>query len=124
VAAITRYVAFALAVGLLAAAPGVECTVDIRPPLLEPAARDGHRDRAIYGWQLMTHEERADFLTRWQAARTPAERDALRHRNHEAMAARARERGVVLPPAPGGTRADDELRPGPLRARNCSEGAQ
>jgi predicted Fe-S protein YdhL (DUF1289 family) len=87
---------------LCAAALAGECKVEIRPPLVQPATRDGHRDREIYGWQLMTHQERDAFLERWKAARTPAEREALRQRNHKAMEERARERGVTLPAPPQG----------------------
>jgi predicted Fe-S protein YdhL (DUF1289 family) len=90
------------------------CRIEIRPPALDPAARDGHRDREIYGWQLMTHQERSEFLARLDAARTAEERRSLRLRNHKAMDARARERGVVLSAL---SKADEDPRRHPGAAR-------
>lgn len=119
-----RCVAFALAVGLPTSATAVECTVAIQPPLLALEARDGHRDRAIYGWQLMTHEERVDFLARLREARTPAERATLRQRNHDAMVARAGERGLLLPAGPEGARADGDWRVEPTLFRRCPPSAR
>ena len=110
-----------MAVVLPSGAAAADCIVEIRPPLLAPAARDGHRDRAIFGWQLMTHEERADFLARLQEARTPAERSALRQRNQDTMVARARERGVILAPNPGATPADGAASAPPRVRRNCRD---
>jgi hypothetical protein len=125
VARITRCVAFALAVGLPASATAVECAVEVQPPVLAPEARDGHRDRSIFGWQLMTHEERADLLARLREARAPAERTALRQHNYDAMVARARERGVVLPAGRDGARANDDRRIEPAPPfRRCSPRAQ
>ncbi len=60
------------------------------------------RNGDVYGWQLMTHEERAAVQARLRAARTPEEADRIRRENHAAMQARARERGVSLPPPPTG----------------------
>jgi hypothetical protein len=113
-----------LAIVLPAGVMAADCNVEIQPPLLAPAARDGHQDRAIYGWQLMTHEERADLLARLQEARTPAERAALRQRNHLAMLARARERGVILPPEPGTTPPDGAASAPPMRVRRDCRGSE
>lgn len=90
------------ALGMLASADGVaqDCAGEIWPPALESGDRDGHRYRQIYGWQLMTQQERNAFLAQLDAARSPAEREALRRRNHQAMDERARARGVVLRAAP------------------------
>jgi len=121
---ITRCVAIALAVGLPMPAVAVECTVAIQPPLLAAQARDGHRDRAIYGWQLMTHDERANFLARLREARTPAERATLHRLNHDAMVARAAERGVQLPAGPDGARADAGRRVEPTLLRRCPSSAR
>ena len=118
------YVACALASLASAGAIAQECKVEIRPPVLNPAARDGHRDREIYGWQLMTHQERSEFLAQLDAARTAEDRQSLRLRNHKAMDARARERGIVLA-TPSKADADARLRPAPARgsATTCVEAA-
>ena len=99
--------------------------MEIRPPALDPVARDGHRDREIYGWQLMTHQERSQFLAQLDAARTAKERRSLRLRHHKAMDARARERGVVLSAL---SKADEDPRLPPGAAREnaaaCVEAAE
>lgn len=92
-----------------------ECEIEVRPPILDTVARDGHRDRQIYGWQLMTLQERNAFLAQLDAARSPEERQAVRLRNHKVMDARARERGVVLT-APSKADEDPRSHPGPARA--------
>lgn len=58
------------------------------------------QDREVYGWQLMTPEERATYRSRMRDAKTIAERDKIRQEHHEAMVIRAKERGVTLPADP------------------------
>lgn len=109
-----RCLACALAVLAVVGVRAQDCQVQIRPPTLEQRGRDGHREREIYGWQLMTHEERTAFLARLDAARTAQERETLRMLNRNAMNARARERGVVLR-APSAAARDAERRIAPAR---------
>jgi hypothetical protein len=54
----------------------------------------------IYGAQLMTEQERTEFRAKMRSLKTPEERQAFRSQHHEAMKARAKERGVTLPDAP------------------------
>jgi hypothetical protein len=54
----------------------------------------------VYGWQLMTEQERADFRAKMRSLKTPEERQAFRRQHHEQMKARAKERGVTLPEEP------------------------
>lgn len=54
----------------------------------------------IYGSQLMTPEERADYHAQMHAARTAEEQGRIRDEHHAAMQARAKERGVTLPDQP------------------------
>jgi hypothetical protein len=59
----------------------------------------------IYGSQLMTEQERAEYQAKMRAAKTPEEREQIRKEHHERMKARAEERGVTIPaepPAQGG----------------------
>jgi len=51
----------------------------------------------IYGVQLMTEQERAEFRSRMQAAKTLEEKELIRNENHKAMQERAESRGLVLP---------------------------
>ncbi len=58
----------------------------------------------IYGSQLMTEQERADYRARIHAATTAEERERIRTEHHELMTSRAEERGVTLrdePPVGG-----------------------
>lgn len=63
-----------------------------------PQAREGNE--AIYGSQMMSAEERAEYRARMRAANSAEERERLREEHHRQMLARAKERGVVLPEAP------------------------
>lgn len=55
---------------------------------------------SIYGSQLMTPQERRDYRLRMRNAKTADERNSIRLEHHEAMKARAAERGLSLPDAP------------------------
>ena len=54
----------------------------------------------VYGWQLMTEQEKADFRAKMRSLKTAEERQAFRRQHHEEMKARAKERGVSLPDEP------------------------
>lgn len=63
--------------------------------------RDQARDRdMIYGYELMTVEERAQHRAKMQSFNTEEEREAYREQHHKLMQARARERGVQIPDTP------------------------
>lgn len=93
--------AFALA-STLALAQG-----QVPPP--GPGQQQEQQD--IYGWQLMTPEERTEHRAKMRAAKTDAEREKIRKEHHDKMKARAKERGATLPeePRPRG----DGAGPGP-----------
>ena len=55
------------------------------------------RDADIFGWQLMTHQERSAYRERMRAAISDEEREELRAEHQAAMQVRARARGVALP---------------------------
>ncbi len=54
----------------------------------------------IFGSQLMTLQERAEYRARMQAATTAEERERIRTEHHELMKSRAAERGMTLPDEP------------------------
>lgn len=58
----------------------------------------------IYGSQLMTQQERAEYQARMRSANTDAERERIRQEHHERMKERAKARGVTLPDQPPGDR--------------------
>jgi hypothetical protein len=66
--------------------------------------RDRVRDQSqsndqdkIYGSQLMTNQERAEYHAKMQSARTKQERELIRNKHHELMKIRAKARGITLP---------------------------
>ena len=63
-------------------------------------ARDQSREQIIYGYQLMTQQERAEYQAQMQNMKTAEERERFRKEHHEKMQARAQERGVMLPDMP------------------------
>lgn len=60
----------------------------------------GSTNPAVYGWQLMTPEERDAYRAKLRAAKTANERAKIRAEHHKEMEARTKERGVTLPPGP------------------------
>jgi hypothetical protein len=63
-------------------------------------ARQQIRDRDIYGYQMMTSQERNEYRNRMRTATTAEERERIRAEHHAQMLARAKERGVKLPEEP------------------------
>jgi len=78
--------------------------------------RDQSREQVIYGYQLMTQQEREQYQEQMRNAKTAEERERLRKEHHEKMQARAQERGVMLPVTPprngGGMNRDNGMGPG------------
>ena len=58
------------------------------------------QEQQVYGWQLMTEQERLEYRNRMRAMKTLEEREQFRFEHHELMQERAKERGVKLPEAP------------------------
>jgi len=54
----------------------------------------------IYGSQLMTPEERAEYRSKMRSMKTREEREALRREHHEKMQERAKAKGMQLPDMP------------------------
>jgi hypothetical protein len=57
-------------------------------------------DETVYGYQLMTEQERAEHRAKMRSFNTDAEREAYRRQHHEMMQQRARAQGVTLPDEP------------------------
>jgi len=78
--------------------------------------RDQAREQVIYGYQLMTQQEREQYQAQMRNAKTAEERERLRNEHHERMQARAKERGVMLPDTPpkrgGGMNQGNGMGPG------------
>lgn len=51
----------------------------------------------VYGSQLMTSQERAEYRARMRSLKTSEEREAFRAEHHRKMQQRAKEQGKALP---------------------------
>lgn len=51
----------------------------------------------VYGWQMMTQQERNEYQSKMQSMQTREEREQYRMEHHKLMQERAKERGVKLP---------------------------
>ena len=70
----------------------------------EGAQERVQKQEQIYGSQLMTQQERAEYRAKMHTAKTDEEREQIRKEHHERMKERAEERGATLteePPARG-----------------------
>ena len=81
-------------------------------------SRQTIRDQDIYGYQMMTSEERNEYRQKMRAAGTAEERERVRAEHHEQMKERAQARGMTLPDqpragrGPGGASAGGGMGPG------------
>jgi hypothetical protein len=75
---------------LLAINPGLAAT----PPAPNAAQEQ------VYGSELMTTQERAEYQAKMHAATTPEAREQIRAQHHQEMQVRAKQRGVTLPDEP------------------------
>lgn len=58
-------------------------------------------EEQVYGWQLMTQQERNEYQTKMRSLKTAEERERYREQHHKQMQERAKARGVTLPDMPG-----------------------
>jgi len=91
-------IALALSACVVAVASAQRHDPQALPPALQMREGDARSDRDIYGWRLMTHQERDAFRARLSGARTIEECERIQREHYEAMRVRARERGVSLRP--------------------------
>lgn len=60
-----------------------------------------------WGWQLMTPQERVEHQNKMRSFTTYDECKAYQEAHHQAMEARAKEKGVTLPATAGGYGCDN-----------------
>lgn len=58
------------------------------------------KQEQMYGWELMTPEERAEHRAKIRSFNSEEERERFRLEHHKEMEERARARGVTLPDMP------------------------
>jgi len=57
-------------------------------------------DEPVYGYQLMSEQERAEHRAKMRSFQTEQEREAYRKEHHKMMQERAKAQGVTLPDEP------------------------
>lgn len=55
----------------------------------------------VYGWQMMTSQERQEYQNKMRSMTTAEERERYRMEHHKQMQERAKQRGISLPDKPG-----------------------
>ncbi len=96
-------VAATLSVAALAQTPAPSKAKEAPAAKTAPAATTtpaANQCGTMYGCQLMTDAERAEYRAKMRSLKTPEEREAFRQQHHKEMQARAKERGVTLPEMP------------------------
>ena len=82
------------------AAMGVFLTMGSALAQNQSRAQEQMRDRDIYGYQMMTPQERNEYRNRMRTATTAEERERIRAEHHAQMVERAKARGLKLPEEP------------------------
>lgn len=54
----------------------------------------------VFGWEIMTIEERAEHRAKMRSMESEKELEAYRQEHHNRMQARAKEQGITLPEKP------------------------
>lgn len=54
-------------------------------------------DEQVYGWELMSEQERKEHRIKMQSLKTEQERERYRMEHHKKMMERAKKEGVTLP---------------------------
>ena len=67
----------------------------------QPAATQERQSEPIYGYRMMSDQERNEYREKMRNARGDKERQALRDEHHKLMEARAKERGMSPPEGRG-----------------------
>jgi UDP-glucose 6-dehydrogenase len=70
------------------------------PPAMAAEKTQARAQEQVYGYELMTEQERAEHRARIRSLKTEQEREQFRLEHHKKMQERAKERGVTLPEEP------------------------
>ncbi len=87
-------------IGLLVPGVGAHAAEEKKPVPAKKQEQVKKQEEVVYGRQMMTREEIAEYRAKMRAAKTAEEREQIRKEHHEKMKARAKERGVTLPDEP------------------------
>lgn len=61
---------------------------------------DKEASEQVFGWEIMSIEERAAHRSKMRSLKSEEELEAYRKEHHERMQARAKEKGLTLPDKP------------------------
>jgi len=67
---------------------------------MDMAAAEDNQSHSVYGWEMMTAQERQEHRNKMQSFKTEKEREAYRLEHHKHMDALAKERGIDLKGGP------------------------
>ncbi len=70
------------------------------PPAVAAETTQAQEQEQVYGYELMTEQERAEHRKQMRSFKTEQEREKFRLEHHKKMQERAKERGVTLPEQP------------------------
>ena len=62
------------------------------------------KQEQVYGWQLMSEQERHEYQQRMREMKTSEQRETYRNQHHQRMQERAQQKGLALPDSPGSHR--------------------
>ena len=86
----------------LAAAAVMAAAMLMMTATLFAAEQSTPKSEPIYGYRMMSDQERNEYREKMRSARSGQERQAIRDEHRKLMEARAKERGVTLPGPRGG----------------------
>jgi len=98
--------------------------------LIPLSLTQAQQEEQVYGWQLMTEQERAEHRAKMRSFKTEKEREQYRREHHMKMQERAKQQGVTLPDVPeprgkgmgGGPRSGSGMGPGQGRGEGPGAG--
>ncbi len=99
VSPLTLFLFLQIAIVLVISSPGNFILAAAAPTPGQENTQNQEQDQ-IYGVQLMTEQERAEFRSRIRAAKNLEEKEVIRDETHKAMQERAESQGLVLPDQP------------------------
>lgn len=68
----------------------------------QPSVSAARKSEPIYGYRMMSDQERNDYREKMRSARSAGERQSIRDEHRKQMQSRAKERGVTMPDTPRG----------------------
>lgn len=104
---------------LLTGSPALAADQDRDKSLKQDMSQDRTKDmdrdfneHSVYGWELMSGQERSDYRQQMQQLKTEQEREQFRIEHHQRMEERAKAQGVKLKETPMNKSKGNSMGPG------------